>query len=127
MGGVGSVRGYSPYSISPYISYVDPVTGLPVENRFGGDKRASATIEASIPLSEKAKMRLTFFADAGHIKADRVEGGTFIDNDITRTSIGAQIEWQSPFGAINLVYGYALDDVPDDEKAAFEFSMGTKF
>jgi len=127
MGGVGSVRGYSPYSISPYISYIDPNTGLPVDNRFGGDKRASATIEASIPLSEKAKMRLTFFADAGHIKADRVQGGTFVDNDITRTSVGAQIEWQSPFGAINLVYGYALDDVPSDEKAAFEFSMGTKF
>jgi outer membrane protein insertion porin family len=127
MGGVGSVRGYSPYSISPYISYVDPNTDLVVENRFGGDKRASATIEASIPLSESAKMRLTFFADAGHIKADEVKGGTFVKNDLTRSSVGAQIEWQSPFGAINLVYGYALDDVPDDEKSPFEFSMGTKF
>jgi len=127
MGGVGSVRGYSPYSISPYISYVDPNTGLAVENRFGGDKRGSATIEASIPLSESAKMRLTFFGDLGHIKADKVEGGTFVKNDLTRSSIGAQIEWQSPFGAINLVYGYALDDVPSDEKSPFEFSMGTKF
>ena len=127
MGGVGSVRGYSPYSISPYISYIDPNTDLPVVNRFGGDKRASATIEASIPISEKAKMRLTFFADAGHIKADKVKGGEFTQNDLTRSSVGAQIEWQSPFGAINLIYGYALDDVPDDDKAPFEFSMGTKF
>lgn len=127
MGGIGSVRGYSPYSLSPYISYIDPNTGFPVENRFGGDKRASATIEASIPLSEAAKMRLTFFADAGYITADTVRGGTFIKNDISATSVGAQIEWQSPFGAINLIYGYALDDVPDDEKAPFEFSMGTKF
>jgi outer membrane protein insertion porin family len=127
MGGVGSVRGYSPYSISPYISYIDPASGLIVENRFGGDKRASATIEASIPLSEKAKMRLTFFADSGYIKADEVEGGTFVKNDLSRSSVGAQIEWQSPFGAINLIYGYALDDVPDDEKSPFEFSMGTKF
>ncbi len=127
MGGVGSVRGYSPYSISPYLSYIDPNTGLPTENRFGGDKRGSGTIEASIPLSESAKMRLTIFADAGHITADEIRGGTFVKNDLTRTSVGAQIEWQSPFGAINLIYGYALDDVPDDEKAAFEFSMGTKF
>jgi outer membrane protein insertion porin family len=127
MGGVGSVRGYSPYSISPYISYIDPNTGFPVENRFGGDKRASGTIEASIPISEAAKMRLTFFADAGYITADKVKGGNFVKNDLSRTSVGAQIEWQSPFGPINLIYGYALDDVPDDEKAPFEFSMGTKF
>jgi len=127
MGGVGSVRGYSPYSISPYISYIDPNTGLAVENRFGGDKRGSATIEMSIPLSEAAKMRLTFFGDVGYITADEVKGGTFINNDLTRSSVGAQIEWQSPFGAINLIYGYALDDVPSDEKAPFEFSMGTKF
>ena len=127
MGGVGSVRGYSPYSISPYLSYVDPNTGLLVESRFGGDKRGSATIEASIPLSEAAKMRLTFFADVGYITADEIRGGEFVQNDLQRTSIGAQIEWQSPFGAVNLIYGYALDDVAEDEKAAFEFSMGTKF
>lgn len=127
MGGVGSVRGYSPYSISPYLSYTDPLTGLPIENRFGGDKRGSATIEASIPLSEAAKMRLTFFADIGYIKADEIKGANFVQNNIQRSSVGAQIEWQSPFGAVNLIYGYALDDVPDDEKASFEFSMGTKF
>jgi len=127
MGGVGSVRGYSPYSISPYITYVDPATGLLVENRFGGDKRASGTIEASIPLSEAAKMRLTFFVDAGYIKADEIKGAEFVKNKLQRNSVGAQIEWQSPFGAINLIYGYALDDVIDDEKAPFEFSMGTKF
>lgn len=127
MGGVGSVRGYSPYSVSPYLSYIDPLTGLPIENRFGGDKRGSATIEASIPLSEAAKMRLTFFADIGYIDADKIRNAKFIQNNLQRSSIGAQIEWQSPFGAVNLIYGYALDDVPDDEKAAFEFSMGTKF
>ena len=127
MGGVGSVRGYSPYSISPYLSYVDPATGLPVESRFGGDKRGSATVEASIPLSEAAKMRLTFFADIGYITADKIKGGHFIQNDLQRSSVGAQIEWQSPFGAVNLIYGYALDDVPDADKAAFEFSMGSKF
>ncbi len=127
MGGVGSVRGYSPYSISPYLSYTDSLTGLPIESRFGGDKRVSGTIEASIPLSESAKMRLTFFADVGYITADEIRGGTFVKNDIQATSVGAQIEWQSPFGAINLIYGYALEDVPEEEKAPFEFSMGTKF
>jgi len=120
MGGVGSVRGYSPYSVSPYISYVDPNTGLVIENRFGGDKRASGTIEASIPLSESAKMRLTFFADYGMIGRDSLD-------EITKKSVGAQVEWQSPFGPINLVFAKAIDPEPYDKTAEFEFSMGSKF
>jgi len=123
MGGVGSVRGYSPYSLSPYI--IDPATGL--ERRFGGDSRASGTIEASIPISEAAKIRLTFFADAGTISANNVPGLTIINDSITRTSVGAQIEWNSPFGPINLIFAEALDAETEEEKAQFEFSMGTKF
>ena len=61
------------------------------------------------------------------LTADELRGADFIQNDLTRTSVGVQVEWQSPFGAINLIYGYALDDVIDDEKAPFEFSMGSKF
>jgi outer membrane protein insertion porin family len=123
MGGVGSVRGYSPYSLSPYI--IDPSTGL--ERRFGGDSRGSGTIEASIPISEAAKIRLTFFADAGTISANNVHGLTIINDSITRTSVGAQIEWNSPFGPINLIFAEALDAETEEEKAQFEFSMGTKF
>jgi outer membrane protein insertion porin family len=48
-------------------------------------------------------------------------------DDITRSSIGAVLEWNSGFGPINLVFGYALDDEPGDETSAFEFSMGSKF
>jgi len=123
MGGIGSVRGYSPYSLSPYI--IDPQTGD--EQRFGGDSRASGTVEASIPISEAAKVRLTFFADYGTINANDVDGLRIINDSITRTSVGAQVEWQSPFGPINLIYAEALDAETEDEKSQFEFSMGTKF
>ncbi len=123
MGGVGSVRGYSPYSLSPYI--IDPATGI--ERRFGGDSRGSGTIEASIPISESAKIRLTFFADYGSISASKVPGLDIINDSITRSSVGAQIEWNSPFGPINLIFAEALDAESEDEKSQFEFSMGTKF
>jgi len=111
MGGIGSVRGYDPYSLSP-----EDAAG----NRIGGKKRASATVEASIPLSEAAKMRLAFFYDYGMIGEDNF-------NDITRSSAGAVIEWQSAFGPINLVFAKALDDKKGDRTSTFEFSMGTKF
>jgi outer membrane protein insertion porin family len=125
MGGIGSVRGYQPYSIAPT---------LPNGDRIGGTYRTSATVEASIPLSEAAKMRLAFFFDYGMIGMDpepyTALDGTrqyYDEDDITRSSVGAVIEWQSGFGPINLVFGYALDDEPGDETSSFEFSMGTKF
>ena len=126
MGGMGSVRGYDPYSLSPDI----------LGDRIGGTERGSATIEASIPLSESAKMRLAAFYDYGIIRTDPVRNQTgFVDFDqvsiagdsVARSSTGVVLEWQSPFGAINLVFAYAIDDEPYDETAVFEFSMGSKF
>jgi outer membrane protein insertion porin family len=110
LGGVGSLRGYRPYSLSP------------TENGLvaGGKKRASFSVEASIPLSAAAKMRLAAFYDYGMIGEDKF-------NEITRSSAGVVLEWQSAFGPINLVFAKALDDEPGDKKQSFEFSMGTKF
>ena len=114
MGGIGSVRGYDPYSLSPLADPNDP------DSRIGGKKRASASLEASIPLSEAAKMRMALFYDYGMI-------GENSFTEIKRSSAGAVIEWQSMFGPINLVFAQALDDKPGDRTATFEFSMGTKF
>jgi len=130
MGGIGSVRGYQPYSISPT---------LPNGDRIGGTYRTSATVEASIPLSEAAKMRLAFFYDIGLVGTDderyyddftdpnNPQVRTYKGRDITRSAVGTVIEWQSGFGPINLVFGYALDDKPGDQTSNFEFSMGTRF
>jgi len=114
MGGIGSVRGYDPYSLTPLKDAND------LNSRIGGKKRASATVEASIPLSKAAKMRLAFFYDYGMI-------GENDFTEIKRSSAGVVIEWQSAFGPINLVFAKALDDEPGDRTATFEFSMGTKF
>jgi len=126
MGGIGSVRGFDPYSIAPE---------LPNGDRIGGTYRTSATVEASIPLSEAAKMRLAFFFDYGMIGMDKEpytnpltgQREYYDTGNMSRSSTGAVVEWQSPFGAINLVFAYPVDDEPGDETAVFEFSMGTKF
>jgi outer membrane protein insertion porin family len=75
-------------------------------------------------------MRLAFFYDYGILSTDSMpaRNGDYIDfDDITRSSTGAMIEWQSPFGPVNLVFAYPLDDEPGDDTSVFEFSMGTKF
>jgi len=136
MGGIGSVRGYDPYSISPRVVVENGVTreatdADPYGDRIGGTERASATVEASIPLSEAAKMRLAFFFDYGLIGTDPVRRNSGKDpiefSDISRSSTGVVLEWQSAFGPINLVFAYPLSDEIWDNKATFEFSMGTKF
>ncbi|WP_373029148.1 outer membrane protein assembly factor BamA [Sulfurovum sp.] len=115
LGGIGSVRGYNPYSLAPFNIEGDPYSGLK-----GGKHRASTSIEASIPLSEAAKMRLAFFYDYGMIGWDSF-------NEVTRSSTGVVVEWQSGFGPINLVFAYPIDEESYDNTAIFEFSMGTKF
>jgi len=128
MGGIGSVRGFNPYSLSPDV----------LGDRIGGTDRASGTVEASIPLSEAAKMRLAFFYDYGVISTDTVRTSTgsvnFNDpsvsmagDSVARSSAGVVLEWQSGFGPINLVFAYPIDEEDYDQTASFEFSMGTKF
>lgn len=124
MGGIGSVRGYNPYSLAPY--YIDADGD---RNLVGGTNRASGSLESSIPLSEAAKMRLAFFYDYGTISADgAVVNGNFIQlDDVSRSSTGVVLEWQSSFGLINLVFAYPIDKQEGDQTAVFEFSMGSKF
>ncbi len=120
MGGTGSVRGYDPYSISPTVA----------GERIGGTERISSSLEASIPLSQAAKMRLAFFYDYGIIGSDNVPTASGIDlefDDISRSSTGVVLEWQSAFGPINLIFAYPIDDEAGDETSVFEFTMGTKF
>ncbi len=123
MGGIGSVRGFDPYSLAPYQGTSDN------RSLVGGTQRATGSVEASIPLSEAAKMRLAFFYDYGYIASDSDKEGTndLTENDITRSSTGVVLEWQSAFGPINLVFAYPIDEQEGDRTAVFEFSMGSKF
>jgi outer membrane protein insertion porin family len=127
MGGIGSVRGYDPYSISPTV--LRDQNGVLYDYRIGGTDRASGSIEASIPLSEAAKMRLAFFYDYGVITSDPVPTQNGIEefDNIARSSTGVVLEWQSGFGPINLVFAYPINEQPGDRTSVFEFSMGTKF
>lgn len=116
LGGIGSVRGYDSYSISPEVVGVGKV---------GGTWTFSNSVEASIPISQEAKIRLAFFADWGIIGSDDYYNTSFPNEN--RSSAGASIEWFSPFGPINFVFAKAINPEAGDETSSFEFSMGTKF
>ncbi len=110
------IRGFKSGTISPK-------TG---EFRTGGYKSYVASFEASIPLSAASKMRLTFFVDYGQIWGES-DWSSDVDH-VTQKSVGAQVEWRSPFGPINLVFAKAIDaDEVHGDTASFEFNIGGKF
>jgi len=110
------IRGFKSGTISP-------MTG---GFRTGGYKSYVASLEASIPLSVVSKMRLTFFVDYGQIWGES-DWSSDVDH-ITQKSVGAQVEWRSPFGPINLIFAKAIDaDETHGDTASFEFNIGGKF
>ncbi|ADV45552.1 outer membrane protein assembly factor BamA [Nitratifractor salsuginis] len=116
------VRGYSPGSISPRYTDSDGRKYI-----AGGNQIVVNSVEASIPLDMITNnMRLTGFVDYGMIRNTiykNVDDSGWID----RASAGAQIEWRSPFGPINLVFAYPINKKSGDDTSVFEFSMGRKF
>jgi len=119
MGGIGSVRGFEPYSISPSDDSVDE-NGTSTRKYLGGMKSVINTVEASIPLSKAAKMRLAFFYDYGMMGEDNID-------EITKEGYGVALEWFSPMGPINLVFARARHPEELDRTSSFEFTMGRKF
>ena len=115
IGGIGSVRGYEPYSITPFSVDADGNRKLK-----GGTQSLVNSLEASIPLSKAARMRLSFFYDYGMI-------GENSFTDIQKEGYGVSLEWISPMGPINLVFGRARHPDALDRTSNFEFTMGQKF
>jgi len=127
MGGIGSVRGYESYSLSPMIedpTGTDTYNGVPIR-RIGGTQTFSNNVEMSFPLIPKAKMRLVTYFDWGIISDNLTKN--LIANNISRAGYGAGIEWFSPVGPIQLMFSKALDAKPGDKTTNFEFTMGQRF
>lgn len=117
MGGIGSVRGYQNYSISPIMR---DSAGVNEEQKIGGTQTFSNSLEFSVPLVPEARMRATAFIDYGMIGANSLD-------EIKRGGYGISLEWFSPVGPLQLVFANPLFDKPGDETAAFEFTIGQRF
>lgn len=115
MGGIGSVRGYESYSLSPTLTENDGTV-----RRVGGKQTFSNSLEMSLPLVPKAKMRLVLFTDWGFIGDESL-------TEISRGGYGAGLEWFSPVGPIQLMFALPLNEHDGDNTSNFEFTMGQRF
>ncbi len=114
MGGMGSVRGYESYSISPR-----QITAYG-EQRTGGNMTFSNSAEMSFPLMPSAKMRVAAFVDWGMIGEDSLD-------EFKRGGYGLAVEWFSPVGPVQLIFAQPFNNESTDDTTNFEFTIGQRF
>ena len=139
--GPNLVRGFQTAGIGPR----DLTIGTS-NDALGGTMYWGASFEAQMPVYGVPKdfgLRVAVFADAGSVwgyKGPRafpvsgtsvttVDPFTGVDTDAMtiRSSIGAGVIWESPFGPIRIDYAWPITKDPNDRVQQLRFSGGTKF
>lgn len=115
LGGIRNIRGYESRTISPKILGSN---GQWYET--GGEISFNNSVELSIPLIDRVKMRGVLFYDYGMIGEKSL-------SEIKRSSVGAGIEWITPIGPLQLIFAKALNKKYNDETNTFEFTIGRRF
>jgi len=124
MGGIGSVRGYESYSISPTVPDTTDASKI---RRIGGEYTASNNFELSFPMLPQAKMRLVTYLDWGYIGTTKDSRDDYITQNLSRGGFGAGVEWFSPVGPVQLMFSKPLASKAGDKTSVFEFTMGQRF
>jgi outer membrane protein insertion porin family len=130
--GPSLVRGFENSGIGPRdISTTDAAA-----NAVGGTTYFGASLEVQFPmplLPRTLGLKGAVFADAGTL-FDYKGNTVFPSGSITvrddrkiRSSVGAGLLWNSPFGPIRFDYAIATSKAQGDRTQAFRFSGGTSF
>ncbi len=102
------------------------------DEAIGGNTFWTASAEVNFPIwgiPDSFGVRAAVFADAGSLfGADNRDGGaTFVDEASVRSSVGASVIWQSPFGPLRGDIAQVLTGESYDEEQFFRFGGGAAF
>jgi outer membrane protein insertion porin family len=122
------VNGFGPRDITPGTNF----------DALGGTKYWAGTLELQSPIPNLPKdigLKAAVFADAGALwdyngPINFPQFGrtiTLADSAAIRSSVGAGLIWESPFGPLRFDYAIPLSKQPNDIVQEFRFSGGTKF
>lgn len=128
MGGVRTVRGYRTSSIGPKY-YNDSASRW---FTTGGTKSVLASAELFFPvpgLKKNDAFRLSAFVDMGGVFSDNesITGTEQYEQGELRYSMGLGVQWNSPFGPLQLSLAEPLNDDNTDRTQRFQFGMGSTF
>ncbi len=126
--GGDNFRGFRTHGLGPR----DRATGNPL----GGNMLYSGSAEFVFPtgLPREFGMRGTMFSDFGSLsKFDRPAAGrpgatsVVDDSSMLRVSVGAGVNWRSPFGPVRVALAKAIVKEEFDKTELFRFSFGSRF
>lgn len=120
LGGIGSVRGYTPGSLGPQIYN----QSIGIYQPTGGSSKAVFNAEYSFPVPGSGTdktLRFFVFFDAGNV----YDGAPQISD--LRYSYGGGVTWISPLGPLKFSYGIPLNTTATDHIQNFQFQIGTTF
>jgi outer membrane protein insertion porin family len=120
LGGIGSVRGFTPGSMGPQV-YNSAIGAF---QPTGGPSKAVFNVEYSIPAPGSGTdktLRFFSFFDAGNVYS----GAPNISD--LRYSYGLGITWISPLGPLKFSYAIPLNQTSLDHIQGFQFQIGTTF
>lgn len=115
-GGIGTVRGFQPFSMGPKDS---------IGNSLGGTRRVIGNAELLFPMPGSGKdksVRLSTFVDAGAVFDTGLLG-----SDNMRYSTGVAVTWVSPVGPLKFSMGVPVNKQAGDRLQQFQFTMGSLF
>ena len=127
------VRGFAPSGLGPR-----DITAGTIQDSLGGTNYWGASLEFQVPfyfLPKDAGVRGAVYADAGSLWGYKgpttfPQTGEVLnvsDSNTVRSSVGAGIIWDSPFGPLRFDYSFPLTKDPNDRVQQFRFGGGTKF
>jgi outer membrane protein insertion porin family len=129
-GGPQLVRGFAPNGFGPR----DLTPGTTMDNIGGSNYWAtSAQLQAPIPgLPPEAALKGAFFADAGSLWGYRgatsfpglSQSFTPADSRTIRSSVGASLIWDSPFGTLHVDYAMPTSKTNYDVTQRLNFGVG---
>jgi outer membrane protein insertion porin family len=132
--GQNVVRGFAPGGIGP--RDLTPGTS---QDALGGTHYWGASVELQTPLFFMPKeigIKAAVYADAGSLWGYRgpttfagspTEVLNVQDGMVLRSSVGAGLIWDSPFGPLRFDYARAISKASYDITQQFSFGGGTKF
>jgi outer membrane protein insertion porin family len=119
VGGIGSVRGYSPGSLGP--TYYNSFIGR--NQPTGGQSKIVNNVEYTVPVPGSGvdkTLRVFGFVDGGNVYNENI-------NLVLRYSYGLGLSWISPLGPLKFSYGIPIKSLPTDNVQRLQFQVGTAF
>ncbi|MGP0094767.1 MAG: outer membrane protein assembly factor BamA [Xanthobacteraceae bacterium] len=129
-GGPQLVRGFAPNGFGPR----DLTPGTTMDN-VGGSQYWASSMQVTAPLPfvpPQSGLKVATFADAGSLWGYRGQTSfpalgqsiQLADSSSIRSSLGASMIWDSPFGALHVDYAYPVSKTSYDATQRFRFGAG---